>query len=67
MRKIKWDDKYFEQSGLLVWVFSRGHIESSNERFYKSSYVCNDMHRNNRNFKRRKKKSIIGSDWVIKR
>ena len=37
MSRIKWDEKYFEESGLYVWIYNKGHVESTNEKFYKSS------------------------------
>ncbi|HEY3252256.1 MAG TPA: hypothetical protein VGK25_14195 [Ignavibacteria bacterium] len=39
MCRIKWDDKYFEESGLYVWVFQNGYVESTNEKIYKSALV----------------------------
>jgi hypothetical protein len=36
---IKWDDKFFERSGLLIWIYNNGYLESSNEKFYRSNLM----------------------------
>lgn len=36
---IKWDEKFFEKSGLLIWIYRNGYLESSNEKFYRSNLV----------------------------
>ena len=32
---IKWDDKFFEKSGLFIWIFDQGYLVSTNDRFNK--------------------------------
>ena len=66
MRTIKWDNKFFEESGLYVWIYNSGHLESTNERFYKSNEIRRFVHKNNRVYKRRRKMSSLGIDWLIK-
>ncbi len=35
MNKIKWDEKFFNQSGNYVWVFNNGLLECTNEKLFK--------------------------------
>lgn len=37
MCSIKWDDKYFEESGLYVWIFNKGKIERTSDKFNKNA------------------------------
>jgi hypothetical protein len=39
MCSIKWDEKFFEESGLYIWFYNRGFLESSNDRFHKSNLL----------------------------
>lgn len=33
MNPIKWDEQYFEQSGLYIWIYNKGLLESTNEKY----------------------------------
>lgn len=39
MCSIKWDEKFFEESGLYIWVYNRGFLESSNDRFHRANLL----------------------------
>jgi len=39
MCSIKWDDKFFEETGLFIWIFNKGYLESTNDRFHKSNLL----------------------------
>ena len=39
MRRVKWDEKFFEESGLYIWIFNRGYLESTNDKFHKSNLL----------------------------
>jgi len=39
MLTIKWDEKFFEESGLYIWIFCNGYLESSNEKFHRSNLL----------------------------
>ena len=34
---IKWDEKFFEESGLYIWIYRNGFLETSNEKLYRSN------------------------------
>jgi hypothetical protein len=34
---INWDEEFFEESGLCIWVFYNGSVEFTNEKFYKGA------------------------------
>ncbi|MEO8513833.1 MAG: hypothetical protein ABI543_09755 [Ignavibacteria bacterium] len=41
MNKIKWDEKFFEQSGIYLWIYSRGCLVRTNDRFRNSVILKN--------------------------
>lgn len=36
MNRIKWDEKYFEASGLYIWIYNNGALVCTNNRYRKS-------------------------------
>lgn len=39
MHKIKWDEKYFEQSGIYIWIYNQGCLVRTNEKYRNSAYI----------------------------
>ena len=39
MSNIEWDEKFFMETDLYVWIFDKGSIESSNEELYKANLL----------------------------
>lgn len=35
MSLIKWDNNFFEHSGLCIWIYNKGLIETTNEKYFK--------------------------------
>jgi hypothetical protein len=35
MGKIEWDDSYFRERGLYIWIYNKGKIISTNEEIFK--------------------------------
>lgn len=33
MQTINWDEKYFEESGLYIWIYNRGYLECTNNKY----------------------------------
>lgn len=33
MQTINWDEKYFEESGLYIWIYNQGYLECTNNKY----------------------------------
>ena len=37
MSLIAWDEKFFEESGVFIWIYCNGLLESSHEKTYREN------------------------------
>jgi len=54
INSITWDENFFEESGLYIWIYNNGLLESSNEKTYEENlpkiyYSGNNESLNNNN------------------